>query len=38
VVNGIPNRSHRIRCLGNAVVPEIPQLIVSQLIKLEGDV
>lgn len=38
VVNGLPNRSHRLRCLGNAVVPQIPQLIVSQLINLEGRV
>lgn len=36
VVNGLPNRSHRIRCLGNAVVPLIPQLIGSQLINKEG--
>ena len=36
VANGVPNRAHRLRCLGNAVVPQIPQLIVSQLINLEG--
>jgi DNA (cytosine-5)-methyltransferase 1 len=27
VVNGIPNRPHRIKGLGNAVVPQIPELI-----------
>ena len=27
VANGIPNRSHRLKCLGNAVVPPIPKLI-----------
>jgi len=27
VANGVPNRTHRIKQLGNAVVPQIPQLI-----------
>jgi DNA (cytosine-5)-methyltransferase 1 len=27
VANGVPARSHRLKCLGNAVVPPIPELI-----------
>lgn len=27
VANGIPSRSHRLKCLGNAVVPPIPELL-----------
>jgi len=27
VANGIPSRAHRLKCLGNAVVPPIPELI-----------
>jgi len=27
VANGIPARSHRLKCLGNAVVPPIPEMI-----------
>ena len=27
VANGVPSRSHRLKCLGNAVVPPIPELI-----------
>jgi DNA (cytosine-5)-methyltransferase 1 len=27
VAHGVPSRSHRLKCLGNAVVPPIPELI-----------
>ena len=36
VVNGVPNRTHRLKCLGNAVVPQIPELIGRAI--LEADI
>jgi len=27
VANGVSNRSHRLKCLGNAVIPQIPEII-----------
>ncbi len=35
VANGVPARSHRLRCLGNAVVPQIPELIGRQIMETE---
>lgn len=31
VVNGLPNRSHRLRCLGNSIVPQIAELLFNQI-------
>jgi len=33
VAHGIPNRSHRIKALGNSVVPQIPMLIGEAILK-----
>ena len=33
VANGVPARTHRLRCLGNAVVPQIPELIGRQIME-----
>ena len=35
VANGVPARTHRLRCLGNAVVPQIPELIGRQIMETE---
>ena len=37
VVNGIPNRSHRLKALGNAVVPQIPEIIGRIILETEND-
>lgn len=33
VVDGLPNRSHRLKCLGNGVVPVIPEIIGELIIR-----
>ena len=35
VANGIPNRAHRLKGLGNAVVPQIPELIGNAILDNE---
>lgn len=35
VPDGLPNRSHRLKCLGNAVVPQIPELIGRAIMDFE---
>lgn len=37
VVNGVSNRSHRIKALGNAVVPQIPEVIGNIIMQIEGN-
>ena len=37
VANGIPARSHRIKALGNAVVPQIPEQIGRIIMQIEGN-
>ena len=37
VANGVPARSHRLKCLGNAVVPQIPELIGRAIMEFEDD-
>ena len=34
--NGLPNRLHRISALGNAVVPQIPEIIGHAILQAEG--
>ena len=36
VANGVPDRSHRLAALGNAVVPQIPELIGRAILAAEG--
>ena len=36
VANGIPQRSHRLKALGNAVVPQIPELIGHAIMEAEN--
>ena len=37
VANGVPARSHRIKGLGNAVVPQIPQMIGQTILAFEAE-
>lgn len=36
-VNGIPNWSHRCKCLGNAVVPQVAQWIGERILEANGN-
>ena len=37
VVDGVPDRSHRLKCLGNAVVPQIPEIIGKTIMEADND-
>jgi len=37
VANGVPDRTHRLKGLGNAVVPQIPELIGRAIIEVENE-
>jgi DNA (cytosine-5)-methyltransferase 1 len=37
VVDGVPDRAHRLKCLGNAVVPQIPEIIGKAIMEAEND-
>jgi len=37
VVDGLPHRSHRIKALGNAVVPQIPEMIGHTIMRYEAE-
>jgi hypothetical protein len=36
-LNGVPGRAHRLRALGNAVVPQLPRLIGAAILAHMGD-
>ena len=35
VADGVPSRSHRLKCLGNAVVPQIPEILGKAIMNYE---
>jgi len=37
VANGVPDRTHRLKCLGNAVVPPIPEMIGRAIMQRENN-
>lgn len=37
VANGVPDRAHRLKALGNAVVPQIPELIGRAILAAESE-
>ena len=37
VVNGVPHQSHRLKSLGNAVVPQIPEIIGRTIMRYERE-
>lgn len=34
VAHGIPKRTHRLRCLGNAIVPQVAQVVAERLLEI----
>lgn len=34
VANGVSNRVHRLRCLGNAIVPQVAQVVAERLLEI----
>jgi len=38
VANGVPDRTHRLKCLGNAVVPQIPEMIGRAIMEAEAQI